>query len=112
MKRTNFLRGIIFVAGLCGLPVAPAQQQPLKLVQKIPLPRSFEGCIDHQSVDVRGNRYFLSGLSNGTVEVIDLASGKVFHAIPGFTRAQAALYVPEAIFLVEFNSHGGEHEKI
>ena len=74
---------------------AQEQPQPLKLVRKIPLPRSFEGRIDHQSVDVKGNRYFLSGLGNGTVEVIDLAAGKLIHTITGFSMAQAALYVPE-----------------
>lgn len=83
--------------GISFLPATLAQEpaQPLKLVQNIPLPRSFEGRIDHQSVDVKGNRYFLSGLGNGTVEVIDLTSGKVLHTITGFSMAQAALYVPE-----------------
>ena len=109
MKRISVLGVIVSVAGLCCLPLAPAQPppQPLKLVQKIPLPRSFEGRIDHQSVDVKGNRYFLSGLGNGTVEVIDLASGKALHTVPGFTMAQAALYVPETnlIFVADGESN-------
>ena len=91
------------------MPFALAQEQPqpLKLVQKIPLPRSFEGRIDHQSVDVKGNRYFMSGLGNGTVEVIDLTSGKVLHTIPGFTMAQAALYAPDTnlIFVADGESN-------
>jgi DNA-binding beta-propeller fold protein YncE len=97
MKLRELPRAIIFVTGLFFLAAAQGQEQPqpLKLVQKIPLPRSFEGRIDHQSVDVKGNRYFLSGLGNGTVEVVDLAAGKVLHTITGFSMAQAALYVPE-----------------
>ena len=69
MKLRELPRAIIFVTGLFFLAAAQGQEQPqpLKLVQKIPLPRSFEGRIDHQSVDVKGNRYFLSGLGNGTV---------------------------------------------
>jgi hypothetical protein len=97
IRLAKLLIPIFFVAGLCYLPASLAQEQPqpLKLVQKIQLPRGFQGRIDHQSVDVKGNRYFLSGLGNGTVEVIDLTSGKVLHTIPGFSMAQAALYVPE-----------------
>jgi len=97
MKRSKFPILIALSAGLFYLPLVQAQEQPkpLKLVQRIPLPRTFEGRIDHQSVDAKGNRYFMSGLGNGTVEVIDLAAGKVLHTITGFSMAQAALYVPE-----------------
>jgi DNA-binding beta-propeller fold protein YncE len=109
VKFVNFLCVIAFVAGLYCVPLPKAQEmpQPLKLVQKIPLPRSFEGRIDHQSVDVKGNRYFMSGLGNGTVEAIDLASGKVLHSIPGFTMAQAALYAPDTnlIFVADGESN-------
>jgi DNA-binding beta-propeller fold protein YncE len=109
MERLKLLSLIALLVGLCFLQLAQAQEQPqhLKLAQKIPLPRSFEGRIDHQSVDVKGNRYFMSGLGNGTVEVIDLASGKVLHTIPGFTMAQAALYVPETnlIFVADGESN-------
>jgi DNA-binding beta-propeller fold protein YncE len=98
VRRTNILILFLFFAGIFCLPLARTQEQqpqPLKHIQKITLPRSFQGRIDHQSVDVKGNRYFMSGLGNGTVEVIDLTSGKVLHTIPGFSMAQAALYVPE-----------------
>lgn len=97
MRILRILLPAILAVGLVSYPSPRAQDksQPLKLVQKIPLPRSFEGRIDHQSVDVKGNRYFLSGLGNGTVEVIDLTAGKVLHTITGFSMAQAALYVPE-----------------
>ena len=109
MKFREISRAVIVVLGLCALPLIQAQEktEPLKLVQKIPLPRSFQGRIDHQSVDVRGNRYFMSGLGNGTVEVIDLAAGKPLHTIPGFTMAQAALYVPETnlIFVADGESN-------
>lgn len=109
MKFRDISRVVVLVLGLCALPLIQAQEktEPLKLVQKIPLPRSFQGRIDHQSVDVKGNRYFMSGLGNGTVEVIDLAAGKPLHTIPGFTMAQAALYVPETnlIFVADGESN-------
>jgi DNA-binding beta-propeller fold protein YncE len=109
MKLIRLPLGIILLVGLCSLPFAQAQDklQPLKLVQKIPLPPGFEGRIDHQSVDVKGNRYFLSGLGNGTVEVIDLSSGKALHTIPGFTMAQAVLFAPDTnlIFVADGESN-------
>ncbi len=99
---------LLLGTGLCCLaagqnhnPSSSSQEQgpqPLKLVQKIPLPR-VEGRIDHMSVDVKGKRLFMAALSNGTVEVIDLAAGKPVHTIPGLKDPQAALYVPESNLL-------------
>jgi DNA-binding beta-propeller fold protein YncE len=85
---------------LCCLTAARGQEapQPLRLVQKIVLP-GVEGRFDHMSIDLKGKRLFLSGLGNGTVEVIDLAAGKPLHTITGFSMAQAALYVPESNLL-------------
>src|SRR3989442_15997649 len=68
--------------------------QPLKLVQKIPLP-AVKGRIDHISVDLQGRRLFLAALGNGTMEALDLAAAKPLHTITGFKNAQGALYVPE-----------------
>src|SRR5436309_14141195 len=98
MNRIKSLSAFVLVLGLCVfLATAESQQapQPLKLVQKIPLP-AVKGRIDHISVDLRGKRLFLAALGNGTMEVIDLAAAKPLHTITGFKDAQAALYVPES----------------
>jgi hypothetical protein len=87
---------VILGLGLC-VPAAarPAEtSQPLKLVQTIDLP-GVQGRIDHQSVDVKGKRYFLGVLGTGTVVVVDLATGKVIHTITGLNFPQGVLYVPE-----------------
>ena len=92
------LNAIVMVLGLClFLAMAQSQQapQPLKLVQKIPLP-AVKGRIDHISVDLQGKRLFLAALGNGTMEVIDLASAKPLHTITGFKDAQGALFVPQS----------------
>ena len=109
MKLARLLFSLFLVAMVCSSSTSKGQEkpEPLKLVQKITLPRSFEGRIDHQSVDVKGNRYFLSGLGNGTVEVIDLTTGKVAHTIAGFSMAQAARYVPETNLI--FVADGGNN---
>jgi DNA-binding beta-propeller fold protein YncE len=69
-------------------------KQPLRLVQTIPLP-NVKGRLDHMDVDVRGKRLFVAGLENGTFEVVDLKAGKWVRSIPGFKKAQGALFVPE-----------------
>jgi len=71
-----------------------AGKQPLRLVQTIPLP-NVKGRLDHMDVDVKGKRLFVAGLENGTFEVVDLQAGKWVRSIPGFKKAQGALFVPE-----------------
>src|SRR6202795_2779776 len=68
--------------------------QPLRLVQTIPLP-NVKGRLDHMDVDVKGKRLFVAGLENGTFEVVDVDAGKWVRSIPGFKKAQGALFVPE-----------------
>lgn len=67
--------------------------QPLKLVQTIPMP-NVKGRIDHMDVDVHGKRLFVSGLENGTLEIIDLGAGKWKDSIPGFKEPQGVAYDP------------------
>jgi YVTN family beta-propeller protein len=66
---------------------------PLKLEKTIELPE-VAGRIDHMSLDVQGQRLFVSALGNDTVEVIDLKGGKRTHTIPGLREPQGVLYVP------------------
>src|SRR5438552_14937034 len=70
-----------------------AEKQPLRLVQTISLP-NVKGRLDHMDVDVKGKRLFVAGLENGTFEVVDLSAGKWVRSIPGFKKAQGALFVP------------------
>jgi DNA-binding beta-propeller fold protein YncE len=69
-------------------------KQALRLVQTIPLP-NVKGRLDHMDVDVKGKRLFVAGLENGTFEVVDIDAGKWVGSIPGFKKAQGALFVPE-----------------
>src|ERR1700732_3950977 len=69
-------------------------KQSLRLVQTISLP-NVKGRLDHMDVDVSGKRLFVAGLENGTFEVVDLQAGKWVRSIPGFKKAQGALFVPE-----------------
>src|ERR1700675_4759537 len=71
----------------------PAQKEPLHLVQTIPMP-NVKGRIDHMDVDVKGKRLFVVGLENGSLEVVDLQTGKWVKSIPGFKKTQGIAYVP------------------
>src|SRR5438128_2471687 len=65
---------------------------PLKLEQTIEMP-DVQGRIDHMSIDVAGQRLFVSALGNNTLEVVDLKAGKRAHTISGLKEPQGALYI-------------------
>lgn len=66
---------------------------PLKLVQKIPMPK-VEDRLDHLGVDVPGKRLFIAALGDkqNTVEVIDLKSNQRITTIPGQSKPQGIFY--------------------
>jgi DNA-binding beta-propeller fold protein YncE len=80
--------------------------QPLRLEKTIELP-GVQGRIDHMSIDVKGERLFVSALGNNTLEVIDLKSGKRIKTIGQLKEPQGALYVPEANRLYLANGNDG-----
>lgn len=66
--------------------------EPLKLEKTVELP-DVQGRIDHMSMDVKGQRLFVSALGNHTMEVIDLKAGKRANTISALGEPQGALYV-------------------
>ena len=70
------------------------EQVPLRLVQTIPL-ADVNGRIDHLGVDVATRRVFLAALEKGSIEVVDLAAGKVVRTLPGFAKPQGVLFVAD-----------------
>ena len=92
---SSWLLPVVFVSACAG--IANSQQtasQPLHLMQTILMP-NVAGRLDHMAVDVKGKRLFLSGLENGTLEVVDLQAGKRLRSLPGFNKPQGVSYVPE-----------------
>jgi len=86
---------LLWTVGLWFAPVLSIHGQdkpPLKLIQKIPWP-NVKGRIDHMDVDVKGKRLFVAGLENGTLEVVDLKSGKWARSIPGLKAPQGVAYL-------------------
>jgi len=89
---------LVVLCAFCTVAAVPAHGQtdpPLKLVQTIPLP-NVEGYFDHMAVDIKGQRLFLPGEHQRTIEVIDLHTGKVIHTITGFGGdPRKTIYLPE-----------------
>ena len=65
----------------------------MHLVQIIEMP-NVKGRIDNMDVDVKGKRLFVAGLENGSLDVVDLQTGKWLKNIPGFKKTQGIAYVP------------------
>jgi len=71
---------------------AGAQDSPvLSLKSHIALP-GVKGRIDHFGVDVKGQRLFMAGVGNHTLEVIDLQSGKRVKTIPDLAEPQGVYF--------------------
>lgn len=83
---------LVFVAAVSKARPQDQLQSPLRLVQTIPMP-GVKGRLDHLDVDVKGRRLFVSGLENGSLEVVDLQAGKWLRRIPGFKKPQGIAYV-------------------
>src|SRR5690348_3273062 len=99
------LRALAIFVGSAALAFAQTAQ-PLQLEKTIELP-DVQGRIDHMSIDVKGERLFVSALGNNTVEVIDVKAGKRVNTIHGLQEPQGALFVPGADRLYIANDKDG-----
>ena len=97
MKKTPAILSTLFVALAL---LAPAQDKPpLKLVATTPLPH-LVGDLEFFAPDIKGNRLFMCAENSGTVEVLDLHTGKWLRSIPGFKAPHDIVYLPETNNLV------------
>jgi len=99
LRKSVGLAVSVLCAGTLAMIWTPGAQAqtgtPMKLIQTIPLP-SVEGYFDHMAVDVTGQRLFVTGEHQRTLEVIDLRTGKVIRSIAGFGGdPRKALYLPK-----------------
>jgi DNA-binding beta-propeller fold protein YncE len=66
----------------------------LNLAETIPLPG--DGYMDHLTVDVKGQRLFISGEAAKSLIVVDLHAGKVIHETKGLSAMpKKAFYLPD-----------------
>ncbi len=79
---------------LPGAAAAVPTTNLLQLVQTIPLP-DVKGGFDLAAADVAGQRLFLCGQDNHSLEVIDLKAGQRSRSIPDFNEPKWPVYRPE-----------------
>jgi DNA-binding beta-propeller fold protein YncE len=83
------------VAACAGLVVAASSAfSQLTLTKTFALPEG-TGKFDHFAVDLSANRLFIAATGNHTVEVLDLASGKVNETITGLGKPHGLAWIPE-----------------
>src|SRR5438067_315660 len=80
-------------------------QQPLMQVGSIDLPR-VEGRIDHLAFDADGQRLFVAGLGNNTVEVLDVKAGTHVKTLPGFHEPQGIAVAIDSRLVAVANGQG------
>jgi DNA-binding beta-propeller fold protein YncE len=75
------------------LALAPASDHGLADAGRIALP-GVSGRIDHLAFDAERGRLFVCALGNGSVEVVDVAAGKVVKTLAKFAEPQGVVVVP------------------
>src|SRR6266481_2388281 len=66
----------------------------LRLVETIPLPG--DGYMDHLTVDLKGQRLFISGEAAKSLLVVDLRAGKMIHETKGLSAMpKKPFYLPD-----------------
>lgn len=97
---------VLLLCALPGIGRAADPAAPLILERAIPL-AGVSGRIDHMAVDLGRKRLLVAELGNGTVEAIDLASGKVNHRLSGLHEPQGIGYAPKADVIAVANAGDG-----
>jgi DNA-binding beta-propeller fold protein YncE len=88
------------LVAFCACAPGPASSAPpLVLERSIPL-AAVGGRIDHLAIDAKGGRLFVAELGNGSVEAIDIATGRSLGRISGLKEPQGVGYLPERDELV------------
>ena len=91
---------------MVGSGLAAEPGAPLVLERTIAL-KGVTGRIDHLAVDLARKRLFVAELGNGTVDVIDLASGTVIRRIEGLKEPQGVAFAPDADVLAVASAADG-----
>jgi hypothetical protein len=103
--RLHFL--IVFSTFLGCKGQQPFGAELLKLEKEISMP-DVKGRIDHMDVNLKARIVYMAALGNNTLEVIDIANGKLIHSIKGLDEPQGVGYVPQRNEIVVANGGNGD----
>jgi len=102
---------IVFFLTAIALLAGPAQCQevdePLRLLESIPLSGLHDGTFDHFQVDLPGQRLFVAAESNSAIEVIDMRTNKLIHTIRDLHEPQGVTYAPDSNRIFVANGEDG-----
>jgi DNA-binding beta-propeller fold protein YncE len=101
------LAGFLALLLLVAPAIAADNAPPLLLEQTIVLP-GVAGRIDHLAVDLKRRRLFVAELGNGTVEAIDLATGRSITRLTGFEEPQGLAWLAPTDQLVVASGGDGK----
>ncbi len=91
---------LLYPAAIC------CASEPLREVKTIALP-GVEGRIDHFAYDAANNTLFVAALGNNTVEVVDVAAGKVVKSIVGLREPQGVAFLADQSLVAVANGDDG-----
>ncbi len=99
---------VVLITALASLVscAANADDVPLALERTIRL-KDVSGRIDHLALDAKRRRLVIAELGNDTVDVVDLATGKLVHRFEGLTEPQGVAYLPGPDLIVIANGGDG-----
>jgi DNA-binding beta-propeller fold protein YncE len=89
---------ILLMIVACAVVSWAQATQPLRMEKSIEMP-DVRGRIDHFSIDMKGQRLFVSALGNNTLEVINVKSGKRVKTISSLKEPQGVLYVADRLYV-------------
>jgi len=98
--------GLIAVYIATPLRAVEPPSAPLQRVQTIPLAGP-EGRLDHLALDPVHHRLFVANMPNSSLDVVDLALGKLIRQVPGQRGIQGIAYAPD-LNLIFVGDGGGE----
>ncbi len=90
----SLVLGILTGPGSSAAADARKGKEVFQLDKTVPLP-GVKGGFDHLAFDAPSKRLFVAAKSNGSLEVIDLASGTVERSIPGLKAPQGVKVIRE-----------------
>ncbi len=103
----NKLLFLVVLIGSNSISATAQQTSGPELERTIPLV-GVAGKFDHFAIDQNGDRLFAAATGNQSVEVVDLAAGKVVESLKGLGKPHGLAWVPETGRL--FVADGGKAE--
>ncbi len=112
-RQTAIIVLVVALAGVgyfIGVPLAwrirnGGQGCVLQLQKSVALP-NISGLIDHMALDTLGQRLFVAAPSNGSIAIVDLASGQFVKSLVGLGHPHAVIYLMDSQRL--YISTGGD----